>query len=269
MMLKDTENNHEEECVSLLTECLQSRKKVLGYLHSDTIKTRDALIHFWHAKNDFASPTKHFEESKDDRSKFKKREDLNYLLPHLITREQHAARNEEKQAVTEHVKYRVVLLQGAYIRDVPSYDTKVKMVAILDEREVVETTSDMPTKRIRAPNGKRITWIQLTTHNNGWIPMMNIDGEEVIQKIHTGVMAYEVVLEAGAYVRDRPSYDKTAVVMVDTIDEGDIVHTDSRMPIAEVTAPNGKKIIWIQLHTKQDGWVPMHNINGDKVLQVI
>ena len=30
-----------------------------------------------------------------------------------------------------------------------------------------------------------------------------------------------------------------------------------------------KKIIWIQLHTHHDGWVPMHHVNGEIVVQAV
>ena len=96
--------------------------------------------------------------------------------------------------------------------------------------------------------------------------MFDLNGAAVVERIESGIMAYKVVIPKGAYVRAKPSYDPS-VEKVDTVDEGDIVNTDSHLKFEDVLAPNGKKFVWVQLHTKHDGWVPMHHLDGKPVLQ--
>ena len=69
---------------------------------------------------------------------------------------------------------------------------------------------------------------------------------------------YKVVYPQGAVVYNIPSYDPSTE-KVYVVDKGDIVETTTDMPAhyVETTDDSGKKVKWIQLISKGNGWTPL------------
>ena len=89
------------------------------------------------------------------------------------------------------------------------------------------------------------------------------NGQQIIHRR----LYYKVVFSAGAYVREQPSYDKD-VKKVGTIDMDDIVESNTKYPTESVSQNNGETITWIKLVKPVEGWIPLVNQKGDKVIEL-
>ena len=90
------------------------------------------------------------------------------------------------------------------------------------------------------------------------------NGQQIIHRR----LCYKVVFSAGAYVREQPSYDKD-VKKVGTIDMNDIVESNTKHPNEYVSQDNGETITWIKLVKPVEGWIPLVNQKGNKVIELV
>lgn len=81
-------------------------------------------------------------------------------------------------------------------------------------------------------------------------------------------LCYKVVFSAGAYVREEASYHKD-VKKVGTIDVDEIVESTTKNPTETVTDETGEMVTWINLVKPVEGWIPLINQKGQKVVELV
>jgi len=91
-------------------------------------------------------------------------------------------------------------------------------------------------------------------------------GEHIDHEIR--YITYKVAFEHGVSVRKEPSYEDSAVIIAE-VDENELVETCSDLQTVELVAPSGQKVVWMQLISHYDGWVPLHSQDGDKVFELV
>jgi hypothetical protein len=87
------------------------------------------------------------------------------------------------------------------------------------------------------------------------------------QVIHSR-LCYKVVFSAGAYIREEASYHKD-VKKVGTIDVDEMVESTTKNPTETVTDESGEIVTWIKLVKPVEGWIPLVNQKGQKVVELV
>jgi len=94
------------------------------------------------------------------------------------------------------------------------------------------------------------------------VPFDRERSEHVVKYI-----TYKVTFLHGVAVRNIPSYD--APELVAGVKANQLVETCSDMRIQEVIATTGQKIVWMQLISHFDGWVPMCTPAGEPMFELV
>jgi len=87
----------------------------------------------------------------------------------------------------KYLNFRVVFEKGVNVRASPSYDDAL-IIGSINEGGSIETCSDIQAVVVIAPNGVAITWIQLVSHYNGWVPTSTLDGQQVFELIPEAIL---------------------------------------------------------------------------------
>jgi len=87
----------------------------------------------------------------------------------------------------KYLNFRVVFEEGVNVRASPSYDDAL-IIGSINVGGSIETCSDIQAVVVIAPNGVAITWIQLTSHYNGWVPTSTLDGQQVFELIPEAIL---------------------------------------------------------------------------------
>ena len=90
------------------------------------------------------------------------------------------------------------------------------------------------------------------------------NGQQVIHRR----LCYKVVFSAGAYIREEASYHKD-VKKVGTIDLDEMVERTTKNPTETVTDESGEMVTWIKLVKPVEGWIPLVNQKGQKVVELV
>jgi hypothetical protein len=123
-----------------------------------------------------------------------------------------------KSCRIEYNKYKVVFEHGVYVRRAASYDENIEKMAAIECGEFAESCSDISTQDVECPPDsecKYVTWIQLISHQDGWVPLTTPNGEAVLQLISENVQEHE----------NEPSTDfieEGDVDMIESIEKGDV-----------------------------------------------
>jgi hypothetical protein len=90
------------------------------------------------------------------------------------------------------------------------------------------------------------------------------NGQQVLHRR----LCYKVVFSAGAYIREEASYHKD-VKKVGTIDVDEMVESTTKNPTETVTDESGEIVTWIKLVKPVEGWIPLVNQKGQKVVELV
>ena len=74
----------------------------------------------------------------------------------------------------------------------------------------------------------------------------------------------KVAFEAGAYIRENPSYDPENIKL-GTVDLDDVVSLNPLVEPVLVTHANGRVVSWVNLMGDRVGWVPLTKPDGSEV----
>ena len=111
---------------------------------------------------------------------------LRYRSPLMTTRsafeDDSASGEEPSYSVIRYVRYRVIYASGVFVRLHASYDRN-SIIGSINFGGIAETCSDLPCVTISAPNGAQIQWMQLVSHQYGWVPLVTPEGVSVFELV--------------------------------------------------------------------------------------
>jgi len=82
----------------------------------------------------------------------------------------------------KYIKFKVVFGGGVSVRSKATYEEDA-VIGGIEFGNCVETCSDMQDVEVTAPNGMQVTWIQLISHFDGWVPTSTEDGQQIFEVV--------------------------------------------------------------------------------------
>jgi len=124
--------------------------------------------------------------------------------------------DQNVQHKIKYLKFKVVYDGGVSVRMKATY-AEDSVIGGIDTGESVETCSDMQAVVVIAPNGVKVTWIQLISHFDGWVPTSTEDGEQIFEFIPA---AAQQIPSAEPMLPDSVSTDSVNVGDLDAAENG-------------------------------------------------